>query len=48
MRNMTSVRLDSEVARQPGKAALAAATTASTSSTEAKSTYLVIAPVAGS
>ena len=48
MRNMMSVRLDSEVARQAGKAALAAATAASTSSVEAKSTCLVSVPVAGS
>ena len=38
---MTSVRFESEVARQAGKAALAAATAASTSATEAKSTCLV-------
>jgi hypothetical protein len=48
MRNMMSVRFESEVARQAGKAALAAATAASTSSTEAKSTSRRIAPVAGS
>jgi len=35
---MISVRFDSDVARQAGKAALAAATAALTSSTEAKST----------
>ena len=48
IRNMMSVRFESEVARQAGKAALAAATAASTSSTEAKSTCFVSAPVAGS
>ena len=47
IRNMTSVRFESDVARQPGKAALAAATAASTSSTEAKSTSRATAPVAG-
>ena len=36
--NMISVRFDSDVARQPGKAALAAATAAPSSSAEAKST----------
>jgi hypothetical protein len=36
--NMMSVRFESEVARQSGNAALAAATAASTSSTDAKST----------
>ena len=45
---MMSVRFDSEVARQAGNAAFAAATAAPTSSTEAKSTYLVSVPVAGS
>ena len=45
---MMSVRLDSDVARQPGKAALAAATAAETSSTDAKSTCFVSRPVAGS
>ena len=35
---MMSVRFDSDVARQAGNAALAAATAADTSSTEAKST----------
>ena len=44
---MISVRLDSEVARHAGNAALAAATAASTSSAEAKSTHLACAPVAG-
>ena len=39
---------ESDVARQAGKAAFAAATAASTSSTEAKSTCLVSWPVAGS
>ena len=38
--NMISVRFDSDVARQAGNAALAAATAASTSSAEAKSTCL--------
>ena len=42
--NMMSVRLDSDVARQAGKAALAAATAAATSSVEAKSTWRVSAP----
>ena len=46
--NMMSVRFESEVARHAGKAALAAATAAATSSTEAKSTCLVSVPVAGS
>ena len=46
--NMMSVRLESEVARQAGKAVLAAATAAETSVTDAKSTYLVTCPVAGS
>ena len=40
MRNMMSVRFESDVARQAGKAALAAATAASTSSPDAKSTCL--------
>ncbi len=48
MRNMTSVRFEIEVARQAGNAAFAAATAASTSATEAKSTCLVSSPVAGS
>ena len=39
---------DKLVARQAGKAALAAATAASTSSTDAKSTCRAIRPVAGS
>ena len=47
MRNMISVRLDSDVARQAGKAARAAATAASTSSAEAKSTSRATSPVAG-
>jgi hypothetical protein len=47
IRNMTSVRLESEVARQAGNAAFAAATAASTSATEAKSTSRATAPVAG-
>ena len=46
--NMMSVRFESEVARQPGKAALAAATAAPTSSTEARSTCFARRPVAGS
>ena len=45
---MMSVRFDSDVARQAGKAALAAATAAATSSADAKSTCLVTLPVAGS
>ena len=45
---MMSVRLDRDVARQPGKAAFAAATAAETSSTDAKSTCFVSCPVAGS
>ncbi len=45
---MMSVRFDSEVARQAGKAAFAAATAASTSAAEAKSTCFVTRPVAGS
>ena len=44
IRNMISVRFESDVARQAGKAAFAAATAASTSSTEAKSTSRAIAP----
>jgi phospholipid/cholesterol/gamma-HCH transport system substrate-binding protein len=47
MRNMISVRLLMLVARQPGKAPFAAATAASTSSTDAKSTWRATAPVAG-
>ena len=47
IRNMTSVRFDSDVARQAGKAALAAATAAATSSTDAKSTYFVTLPGRG-
>ena len=47
-RNMISVRFESDVARQAGNAALAAATAASTSSTEAKSTCFASRPVAGS
>ena len=46
--NMMSVRLESEVARHAGKAALAAATAASTSAPDAKSTCFVRRPVAGS
>ena len=48
IRNMISVRFDSDVARHAGKAAFAAATAASTSATEAKSTSRTAAPVAGS
>ncbi|OGO57311.1 MAG: hypothetical protein A2V85_15565 [Chloroflexi bacterium RBG_16_72_14] len=48
MRNMMSVRFDSEVARQAGNAAFAAATARSTSSAEAKSTHLAWVPDAGS
>jgi hypothetical protein len=47
MRNMISVRFDSEVARQAGKAARAAATAASTSSADANSTSRATSPVAG-
>jgi hypothetical protein len=43
-----SVRFESDVARQPGNAAFAAATAAATSSTEAKSTSRACRPVAGS
>ena len=46
--NMMSVRFESEVARQAGNAALAAATAAPTSSIEARSTWRVSVPVAGS
>ncbi len=46
--NSTETRLASDVDRQPGKAAAAAATASSTSRTEAKSTEPVSAPVAGS
>ena len=42
------MRFESEVARQAGNAAFAAATAASSSSTEAKSTHLACEPVAGS
>ena len=45
---MMSVRFESDVARQPGNAALAAATAAATSSTEARSTCFARRPVAGS
>ena len=45
--NMISVRFESDVARQAGNAAFAAATAAPTSSTDAKSTCLATAPVAG-
>ena len=48
MRNMISVRFESDVARHAGNAARAAATAASTSSTEAKSTSRATAPRAGS
>ncbi len=46
--NMTSDRRDSGVDRHAGKASVAAATAASTSSTEAKSTSACCSPVAGS
>jgi hypothetical protein len=46
--NMISVRFEIEVARHPGKAATAAATATSTSSTDAKSTVFACRPVAGS
>ncbi len=46
--NRMSVRFESEVARHAGKAALAAATAAASSSTLAKSTWRAILPVAGS
>ena len=45
---MISVRFESDVARQAGKAAAAAATAASTSSADAKSTHFAWRPVAGS
>src|SRR6478736_6843145 len=45
---MISVRFDSDIERHAGNAALAAATAAPTSSTEAKSTWRVSCPVAGS
>ena len=45
--NKAAVRLASDVARHPGKAAFAAATAASTSSTDAKSTSPLCTPVAG-
>ena len=48
IRNRISVRFESDVARQAGNAAFAAATAASTSSTDAKSTHFAWAPVAGS
>jgi hypothetical protein len=44
---MISLRRDSDVARQPGKAVAAAPTAASTSSTEARSTSACCSPVAG-
>jgi hypothetical protein len=44
---MISLRRDSDVARHAGKAALAAPTAASTSSTEARSTSACCSPVAG-
>jgi hypothetical protein len=47
IRKRISVRRESEVARQAGKAARAAATAASTSPTDAKSTSRTSAPVAG-
>jgi hypothetical protein len=48
MRKRISVRFESDVARQAGNAPAAAATAASTSSTEAKSTSRASCPVAGS
>ena len=48
MRNMISVRRESDVARQAGNASRAARTAASTSSTDAKSTVRAWRPVAGS
>jgi hypothetical protein len=48
IRNMISVRFEMEVARQPGNAARAAATAASTSSTDARSTSRATTPRAGS
>jgi hypothetical protein len=45
--NMTEARLTSDVSRQAGNAALAAATAASTSAAEAKSTVPDTCPVAG-
>ena len=45
---MISVRFESDVARQAGKAARAAATAASTSAAQAKSTSRAWRPVAGS
>ena len=45
--NITSARRPRPVARQPGNAALAAATAASTSATLAKSTLAACSPVAG-
>ena len=45
--NITSLRRDSDVERQPGSASLAVATARSTSSTEAKSTSACCSPVAG-
>ena len=48
IRNRISVRFDSDVARQAGNAAFAAATAASISSVDAKSTHFACAPVAGS
>ena len=45
--NSTCARLTSEVSRQPGNAALAAATAASTSATDASATLPLTSPVAG-
>ena len=47
MRKKRSARFDSDVARQAGNAAFAAATARSTSSVDAKSTSPVCLPVAG-
>ena len=47
MRKKISVRFESDVARQAGKAAAAAETAVSTSSTEANATSFVCSPVAG-
>ena len=47
-RNRTWTRLDSEVSRQPGKAAFAVATASPTSSAPARATVPVTVPDAGS
>jgi hypothetical protein len=46
--NIVSARFESDVARQPGNASVAAATACPTSSVVAKSTSWVCSPVAGS